>query len=123
MPVRICHSGGAVEQGARTPALATPGLRREAKVYMSTTCGRKHGSDSIGSPGYGTSRFTKVLRKPLHGRAYTHPHTVSEYLRVEWPTVGGICQRVYQELSQSLCFNCLENIGLTKPANKKGTSI
>ena len=48
--------------------------------------------------------------------------TVSEFMRVEWHTAGGICSRVYQEMEESSPsrFNGLVNIGIDETSYKKG---
>ena len=58
------------------------------------------------------SRFTKSFEETA---AWLSVHAsrsaVSEFMRVEWHTVGGICKRVYQEMeeSRSSRFNGLVN--------------
>lgn len=69
------------------------------------------------------SRFTKSFEETA---AWLSVHAsrsaVSEFMRVEWHTVGGICKRVYQEMeeSRSSRFNGLVNIGIDETSYKKG---
>lgn len=69
------------------------------------------------------SRFTKGFEDEV---AWLSVHasrsTVSEFLRVEWHTVGSICRRVYQELeaARPSRFNGLVNIGVDETSYKKG---
>ena len=69
------------------------------------------------------SRFTKSFEETV---AWLSVHaarsTVSEYLRVEWHTVGDICQRVYQEMEAAnpSRFDGLVNIGIDETSYKKG---
>ena len=69
------------------------------------------------------SLFTKSFAKTA---AWLNVHTggsiVSEFLRVEWHTVGNICQRVYQEpeANSSFFFDGLINIGIDGTSYKKG---
>ncbi len=48
--------------------------------------------------------------------------TVAKLIRVEWHTVGGICQRVYEELERKGAprFDGLVNIGIDETSYKKG---
>lgn len=85
---------------------------------------RKHGVVTASVPwARHNSRFTKSFEETC---AWLSVHasrsTVSEYLRVEWHTVGGICHRVYQELETAnpSRFDSLENIGIDETSYKKG---
>lgn len=69
------------------------------------------------------SRFTKIFEDEAAWLSVHANHsTVSELLRVEWHTVGGICRRVYQELeaAQPSRFDGLVNIGIDETSYKKG---
>lgn len=69
------------------------------------------------------SRFTKSFEDEAAWLSVHANHsTVSEFLRVEWHTVGGICRRVYQELeaAQPCRFDGLVNIGIDETSYKKG---
>ena len=69
------------------------------------------------------SWFTKIFEETA---AWLSVHasrsTVSEYLRVEWHTVGDICQRVYRDLEAAnpSRFDGLVNIGIDETSYKKG---
>lgn len=85
---------------------------------------RKHGVVTAAVPwARHGSRFTKSFEETT---AWLSVHasrsTVSEYLRVEWRTVGGICRRVYQELEANSPsrFDNLVNIGIDETSYKKG---
>lgn len=68
------------------------------------------------------SRFTKSFDETRAWlRIYAVRSTVSEYLQVEWHTVGGICQQVYQELEMASPsrFDGLVNIGIDETSYKK----
>ena len=98
------------------------------KVYVEAesprVCCRKHGVVTAAVPWvrHG-SRFTKGFEDTA---AWLSTHasrsTVSEFMRVEWHTVGGICVRVYQELETASPshFNGLVNIGIDETSYKKG---
>ena len=69
------------------------------------------------------SRFTKGFKDEAAWLSVHASHnTVSEFLRVEWHTVGGIGRRVYQELeaARPSRFNGLVNTGVDKTSYKKG---
>ena len=69
------------------------------------------------------SRFTKNFEDTCAWLSvHTSRSTVSEYLRVQWHTVGDICQRVYQEMetNRPSRFNGLVNIGIDETSYKKG---
>lgn len=53
---------------------------------------------------------------------HTSRSVVSELMRIEWHTVGGICERVYKELeaSDTSRFDGLVNIGIDETSYKKG---
>lgn len=69
------------------------------------------------------SRFTKGFEETV---AWLGTHAarsmMSEFMGVEWHTVGGICARVYQELEETSPsrFNGLVNIGIDETSYKKG---
>ena len=69
------------------------------------------------------SRLTKSFEKTA---AWLSTHasrsTVSEFMRVEWHTVGGICERVYQELETSPACpvsTLWSTLALMRPATRK----
>ena len=69
------------------------------------------------------SRFTKSFEETCAWLSvHTSRSTVSEYMRVEWHTVGGICQRVYEELEANSPsrFEGLVNIGIDETSYQKG---
>ena len=87
-------------------------------------CCRKHGVVTAAVPwARHGSRFTKSFEETT---AWLSTHasrsTVSEFMRVEWHTVGSICERVYQELETASPsrFNALVNIGIDETSCKKG---
>ncbi|MDE7245972.1 MAG: hypothetical protein K2O18_18625 [Oscillospiraceae bacterium] len=55
---------------------------------------------------------------------HTSRSTVAEYMRVEWHTVGGICQRVYKDLKANSPsrFESLVNIDIDETSYKKAIS-
>lgn len=98
------------------------------KVYVEAetprVCCRKHGVVTAAVPwARHNSRFTRGFEETV---AWLCTHTahsvVSEFMRVEWHTVGGICERVYQELESARPsrFNGLVNIGIDETSYKKG---
>ena len=98
------------------------------KVYVEAesprVCCRKHGVVTAAVPwARHGSRFTKSFEETA---AWLSTHasrsTVSEYMRVEWHTVGGICARVYQEweTASPSRFNGLVHIGIDETSYKKG---
>ena len=98
------------------------------KVYVKTesprVCCRKYGVVTAAVPwARHGSRFTKGFEETA---AWLSTHasrsTVSEFMRIEWHTVGGICTRVYQELeiASPSRFNGLVNIGIDETSYKKG---
>lgn len=54
-----------------------------------------------------------MLSETWHGR-HASRSTVSEFMQVEWHTVGGMCARVYRELETANLsrFNTQVNIGI-----------
>ena len=98
------------------------------KVYVEAEAPRvrcpKHGVVTAAVPwARHDSRFTKSFEETCAWLSiHASRSTVSEYLRVEWHTVGGICRRVYQELEEgkSSRFNGLVNIGIDETSYKKG---
>lgn len=98
------------------------------KVYVEAEAPRvhcpKHGVVTAAVPwARQNSRFTKSFEETC---AWLSVHasrsTVSEYLRVEWRTVGGICRRVYEEMEKTgpSRFDGLVNIGIDETSYKKG---
>ena len=69
------------------------------------------------------SRFTKNFEETC---AWLSVHasrsTVSEYMRVEWHTVGSICSRMYKEMEEHSPsrFDALVNIGIDETSYQKG---
>lgn len=98
------------------------------KVYVEAesprVCCRKHGVVTAAVPwARHGSRFTKGFEDTVAWLSTHASHsTVSEFMRVEWHTVGGICARVYQELEtvSPSRFNGLVNIGIDETSYKKG---
>ena len=90
-------------------------------------CCRKHGVVTAAVPwARHGSRFTKSFEETtVWLSTHASRSTVSEFMRVEWQTVGGICERVYQELETASPsrFNALVNIGIDETSYKKGTNI
>ena len=98
------------------------------KVYVEAEAPRvycpKHGVVTAAVPwARQGSRFTKNFEETC---AWLSVHSsrsaVSEYLRIQWPTVGDICQRVYQQLESASPsrFDGLVNIGIDETSYKKG---
>ena len=87
-------------------------------------CCRKHGVVTAAVPwARHSSRFTKSFEETaVWLSTHASRSTVSEYMRVEWHTVGGICARVYQELETAnpSRFNGLVHIGIDETSYKKG---
>lgn len=98
------------------------------KVYVEAesprVCCRKHGVVTAAVPwARHGSRFTKSFEDTAAWLSTHASHsTVSEFMRVEWHTVGGICARVYQELEMvsPSRFDGLVNIGIDETSYKKG---
>ena len=98
------------------------------KVYIEAesprVCCAKHGvvTEAVPWARHG-SRFTRNFEETA---AWLSVHSarsiVSEFLRIEWHTVGGICQRVYQDLEAAnpSRFDGLVNIGIDETSYKKG---
>ncbi len=69
------------------------------------------------------SRFCKSFEEQV---AWLTTHTsrsvVSELMRIEWHTVGGICERIYKDLdaADNSRFDGLVNIGIDETSYKKG---
>ncbi len=69
------------------------------------------------------SRFTKSFEETTAWlTVHSAKSVVSEFMRVEWHTVGGICRRVYEELERKDAsrFDSLVNIGIDETSYKKG---
>lgn len=69
------------------------------------------------------SRFCKSFEDQVAWLAINASHTVvAELMRIEWHTVGGICDRVYKELEATATsrFDGLVNIGIDETSYKKG---
>lgn len=85
---------------------------------------RKHGVVTAAVPwARHGSRFTKSFEETAAWlTVHTSRNTVSEFMRVEWHTVDGICTRVYQEMEEASPsrFNGLVNIGIDETSYKKG---
>lgn len=124
----ICHRKAArYDKGRgrrRWRALDIGGSKVYIEAYEPRVRCRKHGVVTASVPwARHNSRFTKSFEETC---AWLSVHasrsTVSEYLRVEWHTVGGICHRVYQELETAnpSRFDSLENIGIDETSYKKG---
>ncbi len=98
------------------------------KVYVEAKQPRvycpKHGVVTASVPwARHNSRFTKSFEDTTAWLTVHASHsTVSEFMRVEWHTVGSICQRVYadMECKQPSRFNGLVNIGIDETSYKKG---
>lgn len=98
------------------------------KVYIEAeaprvTC-KKHGVTTAAVPWARLhSRFCKSFEETVTWLAtHTAKALVAELMRVEWHTVGGICNRVYKELeSQGTSrFDGLINIGIDETSYRKG---
>lgn len=98
------------------------------KVYIEAPAPRvyceKHGVVVAAVPwARHDSRFCKSFEEQV---AWLTTHTsrsvVSELMRIEWHTVGGICERVYKELeaADTSRFDGLVNIGIDETSYKKG---
>lgn len=69
------------------------------------------------------SRFCKPFEDTVAWLAtHTAKAVVSELMRIEWHTVGGICNRVYKELEMQSTsrFDGLVNIGIDETSYRKG---
>ena len=101
------------------------GVQKEyVEAESPRVCCRKHGVVTAAVPwARHGSRFTKSFEETV---AWLSVHasrsTVSEFMRVEWHTVGSICSRVYQEMEEGSPsrFNGLVNIGIDETSYKKG---
>jgi len=99
-----------------------------AMVYIEASAPRvfckEHGVVAAAVPwARHNSRFCKPFEDTVAWLAtHTAKTVVSELMRIEWHTVGGICSRVYKELeSQSASrFDALVNIGIDETSYKKG---
>ena len=68
-------------------------------------------------------RFTKAFEDTVAWLAtHTAKAVVSEFMRVNWRTVGGICNRVYKDLEKEAPsrYDGLVNIGIDETSYKKG---
>jgi transposase len=85
---------------------------------------RKHGVVTASVPwARHNSRFTKAFEETVTWLTVHASHTVvSEFMRVEWRTVGDICERVYDELKKAspTIFNGQAYIGIDETSYKKG---
>ena len=69
------------------------------------------------------SGFTKAFEDTVAWLAtHTAKAVVSEFMRVNWRTVGGICNRVYKDLEKEAPsrYDGLVNIGIDETSYKKG---
>lgn len=98
------------------------------KVYVEAesprVCCRKHGVVTAAVPwARHGSRFTRSFEETASWLSvHASRSTVSEFMRVEWHTVGDICAREYQEMEEGSPsrFNGLVNIGIDETSYKKG---
>ena len=69
------------------------------------------------------ARFSKTFEETATWLTnHTSRSVVAEFMRVEWHTVGGICNRVYKELENQSAsrFDGLVNLGIDETSYKKG---
>lgn len=98
------------------------------KVYIEADAPRvvckKHGVTTAAVPwARQHSRFCKSFEDTVAWLAtHTAKAVVSELMRIEWHTVGGICNRVYKELEMQATsrFDGLVNIGIDETSYRKG---
>jgi transposase len=100
-----------------------------AKVFIEATAPRircpKHGIVVAAVPwARHGSAFSQAFESTCCWLSiHSSKKVVSEYLRIDWHTVGAICTRVYQELEASRGtsrFDNLERIGIDETSYKKG---
>lgn len=99
-----------------------------AKVYIEAeaprvTC-KRHGVITAAVPwARHRCRFCKSFEETVTWLAtHTSKSVVSELMRVQWHTVGGICNRVYKELEGQTAsrFDGLVNLGIDETSYRKG---
>ena len=85
---------------------------------------KQHGVVTAAVPwGRHKSRYTKAFEETLVWLTlHTSKSVVAEYLRVDWHSVGMICDRVYKELdiNPTKRFDNLVNIGIDETSYTKG---
>lgn len=99
-----------------------------SKTFIEATCPRvecaEHGVKTCTVPWANhSSRFTKNFEEMAAWLTVNTPKsTVAKFMRISWTTVGDICSRVYQNLSEQVPsgFDNLRNIGIDETSYKKG---